>query len=85
VPVRVRVDGTRGDSVELSVQNGGAIAPEILPHLFEPFRRGNHRREGLGLGLYIVQQIAIAHQGSIEAKSSEDGTSFRVSIPRAER
>jgi signal transduction histidine kinase len=81
-PIRIRLDGSRPDRVEFSVRNGGMIPPEILPHLFEPFRRGNHHREGLGLGLYIVRQIAIAHQGSIDASSSAEGTTFSVSIPR---
>ena len=42
------------------MHNGGHIAPDIMPRLFEPFQSGvgkRKRAEGLGLGLYIVQQI----------------------------
>ena len=57
----------------------------MLPHLFDPFRgRDEHagRNDGLGIGLYIVQQIVAAHGGTVEASSSEDRTEFRVRLPR---
>ena len=58
----------------------------MLPHIFDPFRGGQRqpgRNEGLGLGLYIVQQIVHAHQGSVDVQS-EDATHtvFRVRMPR---
>ena len=62
------------------------IPPELLPHLFDPFRGGQRRpgrSEGLGLGLYIVQQIVQAHQGSVDVQSGEaTHTVFRVKMPR---
>lgn len=74
------------DRVVLSVRNAGApIAPEMMPTLFEPFKRGARGRgsRNLGLGLYIVRQIAVAHGGSVEARSSaEEGTEVRVLLPR---
>lgn len=76
----------RGDdtAVVLQVHNSGdPIPPSKLPHLFEPFTRGEHRREGLGLGLYIVQQIVQAHGGTIGVESSHAaGTTFTVRWPR---
>ena len=85
-PVRVRLEGTSADVVLLSVANAGSIAPEILPNIFDPFRRGEHqpgRGEGLGLGLFIVQQIVLAHQGSVDVESGPGvETVFRVRIPR---
>jgi len=84
--VRVRLEGTSGDSVALEVGNGGTIAPHVLAHLFDPFRAGEResgRGEGLGLGLYIVSQIVQAHQGTVDVKTGEgDETSFRVRLPR---
>ncbi|WP_257457419.1 PAS domain-containing protein [Archangium lipolyticum] len=77
-----------GPSIRIEVGNRGEPIPvELLPALFEPFRRGElrgHRRSsGLGLGLYIVQQIALAHAGTIEARSTrEEGTVFTVRLPR---
>jgi len=72
--------------VVLSVHNDGPpIAPELRPTLFEPFKRGARggSSRNLGLGLYIVRQIALAHGGTVEARSSAaDGTEFRVVLPR---
>jgi sigma-B regulation protein RsbU (phosphoserine phosphatase) len=76
----------------LAVHNGGIpIAPDLLPTIFEPLVRDD-RREGkpkrragsIGLGLYIAREIAIAHGGTIDVKSSkETGTTFTVRLPRA--
>jgi two-component system, sensor histidine kinase and response regulator len=81
--VRVRVLGA-SPSLVVEVQNGGAIAPSVRENLFDPFRRGSRAaRDSLGLGLYIVRQIVLAHGGEIDVASSEaEGTSFRVCLPR---
>jgi len=84
--VRVTVDGTRSDAVLIKVENSGTIPPDLLPQLFDPFRgarRQTGRTEGLGLGLYIVQQIVRAHGGSVDVQSGNDNrTAFVVRIPR---
>jgi two-component system sensor histidine kinase/response regulator len=84
--VRVTVDGTRADAVVIKVENSGTIPPDLLPQLFDPFRRAQRqtgRTEGLGLGLYIVQQIVLAHGGSVDVQSGDDNrTTFVVRIPR---
>jgi len=50
--------------------------------LFDPYRRATSSRGGVGLGLYIVDQIARAHGGSVLVTSSEEqGTTFVVRIP----
>jgi two-component system, sensor histidine kinase and response regulator len=91
VPVVVRMDGTDESRVVLTVSNGGSIPPELRPHIFDPFRgrqREASRGEGLGLGLYIVQQIVNAHDGTVELESGraapghENRTVFRVAVPR---
>lgn len=86
--VTVRLDGRHADRVLLSVINDGNIPPELLPSIFDPFRRGQRqssRTEGLGLGLYIVQQIVQAHGGSIHVQSPPgEPTRFDVSLPRRE-
>lgn len=84
-PVEVLLDGRSGELVVLSVRNTGSIAPDVLPHVFDPFRRGQQLgpHTGLGLGLYIVQQIVHAHRGWIEVESGvTKHTVFRVSVPR---
>ena len=85
VPVCVLLDGNAADSVSLTVKNGGTIPPEVLTHLFDPFRgQRAGRGEGLGLGLYIVNQIVLAHQGAVQvATGRNEETSFRVHLPRS--
>lgn len=85
IPVRVDVDGTAADEVVVTVSNGGAIPPDLLPHLFNPFHSGarppgGHR--GLGLGLFIAQQIVLSHAGRIHAESRDGVTRFCVALPR---
>jgi two-component system, sensor histidine kinase and response regulator len=85
-PVVIRLDGNQADSVSLVVKNGGTIPPDVLAHLFDPFRGGRResgRGEGLGLGLYIISQIVRAHQGTVDVTTGQgDETSFRVQLPR---
>ena len=85
-PVQVRLDGTHADSVVMSVINTGSIPPRVLPHLFEPFQGGQRepgQNQGLGLGLYIVQQIVQVHRGSVDVQSGNDEhTHFKVKVPR---
>ncbi len=85
-PVECLLDGTAGNAVTIDIANDGRIDDDLLPHLFDPFRSRQGQRskgEGLGLGLYIVEQIAVAHGGSVDVTSGpDDRTSFRVELPR---
>ncbi|MES1175675.1 MAG: hybrid sensor histidine kinase/response regulator [Myxococcales bacterium] len=85
VPITVKLTGNATD-VRVSVHNGGHIAADLMPRLFEPFQSGVGKRtraEGLGLGLYIVQQIVQAHGGDVHVSSSpEAGTAFELHLPR---
>jgi signal transduction histidine kinase len=71
------------DRVEVRVHNDGPpIAAEMLPVIFEPFERGEESRTGLGLGLYIVREIARAHGGSVSVDSAPgQGTTFTLRLP----
>jgi len=84
--VQVRLDGSRAESVEISVINAGTIPSRVLPHLFEPFRGGQRQpgqNQGLGLGLYIVQQIVLVHRGTVDVQSGDgERTLFQVKVPR---
>jgi PAS domain S-box-containing protein len=86
-----RVDVTaEGDErrIVVRVRNDGEPIPSsILSVIFDPFhqaeKRSRGRAGGLGLGLYISQQIVAAHGGQIEVVSrAEDGTMFEVTLPR---
>jgi phosphoserine phosphatase RsbU/P len=89
-PVQVMLEG-QPEGVQLSVRNQGQPIPaEFVPHLFDPFRRAGKGSagasdplSGLGLGLYIAQEIVRAHEGTITVRSGvEEGTLFTVWLPR---
>jgi sigma-B regulation protein RsbU (phosphoserine phosphatase) len=79
------------DTLELHVHNQGRpISSELLPHIFEPMRRGEQSvklgSRSIGLGLYIVSEIVSAHAGSVTVTSTEaEGTTFLVRLPRGPR
>lgn len=84
--VRVAARG-EGPAVSAEVSNQGpAIPPEVLPFIFEAFRRGNPGRKSksgnLGLGLYIAKQIVLSHQGELDVRCVDGTTTFRVRLPR---
>ncbi len=83
-PISVTVEGD--DEIRVVVRNEGAIPPELLPRIFDPFRGGrtSSGSRGLGLGLFITQQVIEAHGGRISVNSSPAaGTAFTVTLPRA--
>ena len=88
--VEVRIRGSQQHLV-LQVHNSGPpIPPDVLAKVFEPFTTGASPAEALnehiGLGLYIVREIARAHQGTVDVCSRADhGTSFVVKLPRRSR
>ena len=89
-PVRVALRGEEAD-VRLEVTNSGPpIDSAALGGIFDPLKRGVAEgeagdRESLGLGLYIVREIARAHGGEVEVRSEGIETTFAVHLPRHER
>lgn len=83
-PATARVAVTlreRGPNFELTVWNEGEMKVGDRDALFEAFQRGDDSK-GMGLGLYISQQIARSHGGEITVSSTrEDGTSFHFILP----
>jgi len=85
--ISVRLSPTKG-AVALSVGNEGAPIPnELLASLFEPLRRGRIElpdsslgQTSLGLGLFIVQEVALAHGGGVEVTSDEERTTFTMTL-----
>jgi signal transduction histidine kinase len=75
---------TRDGAFELEVANPSARIPsEALKRLFQPFVRGESAPagRGLGLGLYIASQIAVAHRGELTARWSDGWTRFVLVMP----
>jgi two-component system sensor histidine kinase/response regulator len=89
-PMVIEVNGTDDAQVTMQVTNAGAIAADVLPLVFEPFRstanRKHERSSGLGLGLYISQQLVHSHAGTIEvACPGGESSQFTVRLPRGPR
>jgi signal transduction histidine kinase len=70
-------------AVTLSVADDGpGIAPQVLPHLFERYVRGEGSEAGTGLGLFVVRLVAEAHGGSVAADSEPGrGSRFTLRLP----
>jgi signal transduction histidine kinase len=63
--------------------NGEGMTEEHLQQVFEPFF--TTRKEGIGLGMALVQQIVDEHDGHIECQSTKDkGSTFTIFLPLPE-
>jgi signal transduction histidine kinase len=88
-PIEIFVTGEKHEVVLAIKNQGKPIPPESLENIFDPFERAQQSKESaarngnLGLGLYIVSQIMLAHKGSVAVTSSEqDETVFTVKWKR---
>jgi hypothetical protein len=86
-PVRVTLCGEEV-CIRLEVMNSGRfIDPSAVAEIFDPLKRGlaggDHDNSGnLGLGLFIVREIARAHGGEVEVRCDGGETTFVVRLPR---
>ena len=83
--VTVRV-GAAPDAAILQVIDGGpGIPPDLQPHIFERFARGDSSRSraagSTGLGLSIVYAVVTAHRGTVSVQSVPGHTVFTVVLP----
>jgi signal transduction histidine kinase len=78
---------TRGTNANIEIADSGpGIAPDDLPHIFDPYYSASrkHQKTGTGLGLYIAKGIVDAHGGQIRCSSEPGvGTTFNVTLPLA--
>ena len=76
---------TRGEAAQIEISDTGpGIAPEDLPHIFDPYFSASkkHQKTGTGLGLYISKGIVDAHGGEIRCGSEPGvGTTFSITLP----
>jgi len=82
--VHVGVDAVAAGVRIVVRDEGNGIAPELLPHIFEPYRQGARAaNSGLGLGLAIVRKLVELHGGRVEASSAGlgQGACFTVILP----
>jgi PAS domain S-box-containing protein len=73
-----------GPHVRLSVRDTGhGIAPDILDRIFDPFFTTKRAEEGTGMGLAVVQSIAVSHKGAVRVESTPgQGATFAVYLPQ---
>jgi len=85
--VRVVVRGESSAEAMVTVENRGAIPPDVVPLLFKAYSaatHAGHKGSGLGLGLHIVRLIAHTHGGDVSVVSNgEVGTRLTIRLPRA--
>lgn len=79
----LRTKNSERDTVRLEISdNGSGIAPEDIPHIFEPFFSTKRDARGIGLGLPIVHGIVQNHGGRIEVDSvTGRGTTMSLIFP----
>ncbi len=82
-PVILQASVSDGELVVAITNQGAPISEAAMARLFQPFFRGEVRpsQQGLGLGLHIASEIARAHGGSLEVRSSLEGTTFTFRMP----
>lgn len=83
IEVASHIDDT---TCKVTVTNAGPPIPDsVLESIFEPMTRGTSKgsvSRSVGLGLFIVQQIAKAHGGSANVASTAEATTFTIELPR---
>ncbi|AQQ54236.1 ATP-binding protein [Planococcus lenghuensis] len=73
-----------GELIITIKDNGPGIPPEVLPHIFDRYFKGNKTsvKKGSGLGLAIAKEIVSSHQGEIRAESKLGrGSCFTIALP----
>ncbi|MGZ3461355.1 MAG: sensor histidine kinase, partial [Archangium sp.] len=87
-PIELRVERTDGHGRLVVRDHGPGIPPEQQRRIFERFQKAparGEKREGFGLGLYIVRQLVDAHGGTVRVESREgEGATFTVELPLME-
>jgi PAS domain S-box-containing protein len=84
--ITLRVEHENDHAVIMIGDQGVGIPESARPHLFQRFYRASNisarHISGMGIGLYLVNQIVLRHHGSIEYTSAEkQGTTFIVRLP----
>ncbi|MCX6258665.1 MAG: ATP-binding protein [Bacteroidia bacterium] len=80
--ILIRTTNPDADNIKIEItDNGSGIAPDDIPHIFEPFFSAKHKASGIGLGLAIAHGIVQSHQGKIEAESKPGkGTTLTITL-----
>ncbi len=82
-PIEIKIF-TEEDTAHVAIQDHGiGIRPEEIPRLFYRFARleSSAGSSGIGLGLWFAKCVALAHGGDVDARSSEGGACFTLTVP----
>lgn len=81
-PITVALEATKTHISFAIVDQGHGIAKNIKKNLFDKFFKGDPRKDGMGLGLYVAKTIIDKHHGKIRIKSAiPKGTTVQVYLP----
>ena len=84
--IHVKLERTEAAFFCVVEDNGGGVAPEDLPKLFQRFYRAQHQnKNGAGIGLAIVKEIIQRHHGNIAAENGKHGLKMTISMPILDR
>ena len=79
--ISIRVATEDGRPVVTIRDNGGGIAEDILPKVFDPYFTTKEPGKGTGIGLYMSKVIIEQHMnGRLTARNAEDGAEFRIEV-----
>ena len=80
--IRVQLERTEAAFFCIIEDNGGGVASDELPKLFQRFYRAQHQsKSGAGIGLAIVKEIIQRHHGTIFADNGVAGLKISISMP----
>ena len=84
--IHVKLERTEAAFFCVVEDNGGGVAPEDMPKLFQRFYRAQHQnKNGAGIGLAIVKEIIQRHHGNIAAENGKHGLKMTISMPMLDR
>lgn len=81
--IAIRIFEDTAHVVTQICDNGGGIAHEIMPRIFDPYFSTKEDKAGTGIGLYMSKTILEKHfNGTIEVENTDDGACFTIRIPK---
>jgi CheY-like chemotaxis protein len=89
--ISIRTRGDESDAFVEVADNGGGIAPELMPRIFDLFVQSESTLDraegGLGVGLAVVKRVVEMHEGEVRAHSDglRKGSTFQIRLPRVAR
>ncbi len=80
--IKIQVENL-DNKVLISIEdNGGGIAQNVLPKIFEPYFTTKHQSQGTGLGLHMSYEIITKHLlGKLYVKNTQNGAKFFIELP----